>query len=81
MIDEALSYVEGEMEKATHSVCTRQLQDDANRLKCKKNQQKKESRYLSMIRKTMKVDDGSGCWRALRVFAEEGESVRECKGK
>ena len=31
MIDEALSYVEGEMEKATHSVCTRQLQDDANR--------------------------------------------------
>ena len=61
MIDEALSYVEGEMGKATHSVCTRQLQDDANRLKCKENQQKEESRYLSMIRKTMKVDDGSGC--------------------
>ena len=59
MIDEALSYVEGEMEKTTHSVCTRQLQDDANRLKCKKNQQKKESRYLSIIRETMKVDDGS----------------------
>ena len=49
------------MEKATHSVCTRQLQDDANQLKCKKNQQKKESRYLLMIRKTMKDDDGSEC--------------------
>ena len=68
MIDEALSYVEGEMEKATHNVCTRQLQDDANRLKCKKNQQKKESRYLLMIRKTMKDDGDSECWRALRVF-------------
>ena len=54
MIDEALSYVEGEMEKATHSVCTRQLQDDANRLKCRENQQKKERKYLFMIRKAMK---------------------------
>ena len=45
-MDEALSYVEGEMEKATHNVCTRQLQDDANRLKCRKNQQKKERKYL-----------------------------------
>ena len=60
MIDEVLSYVEEEMEKATHSVCTRQLQDDANRLKCKKNQQK-ESRYLLMIRKTIKVDDDLEC--------------------
>ena len=60
MIDEALSYVEGEMEKATHSVCTRQLQDDANRLKCKENQQKKESRYLFMIRKAMKNVGDSG---------------------
>ena len=68
MIDEALSYVEGEMEKATHSVCTRQLQDDANRLKCKENKQKKESRYLLMIRKAMKDDGDSECWRALRVF-------------
>ena len=54
MEDEALSYEKGEEEETTHSVCTRQLQDDANRLKCKKNQQKKESRYLLMIRKTMK---------------------------
>ena len=61
MIDEALSYVEGEMEKATHSVCTRQLQDDANRLKCKKNQQKKERRYLLTIRKTVKDAGDSGC--------------------
>ena len=68
MIDGALSHVEGEMEKATHSVCTRQLQDDANRLQCKKNQQKKESRYLLMIRKTTKDDGDSECWRALRVF-------------
>jgi len=45
------------MKKPTHSVCTKQLQDDANRLKCKETQQKKESRYLSMIRKTIK-DDG-----------------------
>ena len=59
------------MEKATHNICTRQLQDDANRLKCKENQQKKESRYLLTIRKTMKVDDDTECWRALRVFAEE----------
>ena len=61
MVDEALSYVEGEMEKATHSVCTRQLQDDANRLKCKEDQQKEESRYLLMIRKTMKDDGDSEC--------------------
>ena len=62
MIDEALSYVGGEMKKATHSVCTKQLQDDANRLKCKENQQRKESRYLLIIRKTMKVDGDSECW-------------------
>ena len=60
-IDEALSYVEGEMEKATHNVCTRQLQDDANRLRCRKNQQKKERRYLLMIRKTMKDAGDSEC--------------------
>ena len=29
--DEALSYEKGEKEKTTHNVCTRQLQDDANR--------------------------------------------------
>jgi len=30
------------MEKTTHNVCTRQLKDDANQLKCRKNQQKEE---------------------------------------
>ena len=42
------------MEKTTHNVCTRQLQDDANRLKCRKNQQKKERKYLFVTRKAMK---------------------------
>ena len=41
MEDEALSYEKGEEEETTHSVCTRQLMDDANRLKCRKTQQKK----------------------------------------
>ena len=59
-IDKALSYAEGEMEKATHSVCTRQLKDDANRLKCRKNQQKKERKYLFMIGKVMKEVGDSG---------------------
>jgi len=38
---EALSCEKGEEEGTTHSVCTRQLMDDANRLKCSKHQQKK----------------------------------------
>jgi len=50
MEDEALSYEKGEEEEITHSVCTRQLMDDANRLKCSKYQQRKLKRYLSMIR-------------------------------
>ena len=37
----------------------------------------KESRYLSMIRKTMEEDGDLECWRALRVFAEGSWSV--CK--
>ena len=41
MEDETLSYEKGEAEETTHSVCTRQLMDDANRLKCRKTQQKK----------------------------------------
>ena len=41
MEDEALSYDKGEEEETTHSVCTRQLMDDANRLKCNKYQRKK----------------------------------------
>ena len=40
MEDEALSCEKGEEEETTHSVCTRQLMDDANRLKCKKYQQR-----------------------------------------
>jgi len=37
MEDEALSYERGEEEEeTTHSVCTRQLMDDVNRLKCSK---------------------------------------------
>ena len=59
------------MEKTTHNVCTRQLQDDANRLKCRKNQHKRERRYLLMIRKTMKDAGDSECWRALRVFLQK----------
>jgi len=39
--DEALSCEKGETEETTHNVCTRQLMDDANRLKCSKHQQKK----------------------------------------
>ena len=39
--DEALSYEKGEEEETTHNVCTRQLMDDANQLKCSKYQQKK----------------------------------------
>ena len=58
--DEALSYEKGEMEKTTHNVCTRQLKDDANRLKCRKNQQKKERKYLFMIGKVMKEVGDSG---------------------
>ena len=41
MEDEALSYERGEMEETTHNVCTGQIIDDANRLKCSKYQQKK----------------------------------------
>jgi len=41
MEDEALSYERGEKEKTAHNVCTRQIMDDANRLKCSKYQQKK----------------------------------------
>ena len=59
-VDEALSYEEGEIAKTTHNVCTRQLQDDANRLKCSKTQQKKERKYLFMIRKAMKNVGDSG---------------------
>ena len=40
MKDEALSYEKGETEETAHNVCTRQLMDDANRLKCSKYQQK-----------------------------------------
>ena len=39
MEDEALNYEKGEAEETAHSVCTRQLMDDANRLKCSKYQQ------------------------------------------
>ena len=35
------SYERGEKEKTTHNICTRQIMDDANRLKCSKDQQKK----------------------------------------
>jgi len=41
MEDEALSYEKEEEEETTHSVCTRQIMDDANRLKCSKYQQKR----------------------------------------
>ena len=42
MKDEALRYEkEEEEEETTHSVCTRQIMDDANRLKCSKYQQRK----------------------------------------
>ena len=59
--DEALSYEKGETGKRAHSVCTRQLKDDANRLKCRKNQQKKERKYLFMIGRVMKeVGDSRG---------------------
>jgi len=59
--DKALSYEEGKIEKTTHNVCTRQLKDDANRLKCRKNQQKKERKYLFMIGRVMKdVGDSGG---------------------
>ena len=40
MEDEALSCEKGEEEETTRSVCTRQLMDDANRLKCNKYQQR-----------------------------------------
>jgi len=56
-----ISYEEGEIAKTTHNVCTRQLKDDANRLKCRKNQQEKERKYLFMIGKAMKdVGDSEG---------------------
>ena len=38
MEDEVLSYEKEKEEKTTHSVCTRQIMDDANRLKCSKYQ-------------------------------------------
>jgi len=41
MEDEALSYGREEEEETTHNVCTRQIMDDANRLKCSKYQQRK----------------------------------------
>ena len=41
MEDEALSYEKEEEEETTHSVCTRQIMDDANRLKYSKYQQRK----------------------------------------
>ena len=41
MEGEALSYEKGEAEETAHSVCTIQLMDDANRLKCNKYQQRK----------------------------------------
>ena len=65
------------MEKTTHNVCTRQLKDDANRLKCRKNQQKKERKYLFMIGKTMKDAGDSECWRALRAFLQKRVGASE----
>jgi len=59
-VDEALSYEKGEMEKTTHNVCTRQLKDDANRSKCRKNQHKEERKYLFMIERVMKEVGDSG---------------------
>ena len=38
MEGEALSYEKKEEEETTHSICTRQIMDDANRLKCSKYQ-------------------------------------------
>ena len=38
---EALSCEKEEEEETTHNVCTRQLMDDANRLKCSKYRQGK----------------------------------------
>jgi len=40
MEDEALSYERGGKGKTAHNVCSRQIMDDANRLKCNKYQQK-----------------------------------------
>jgi len=52
---------EGEIAKTTHNVCIRQLKDDVNRSKCRENQQKKERKYLFMIRKARKdVGDSEG---------------------
>ena len=59
------------MAKTTHNVCTRQLKDDANRLKCRKNQQKKERKYLFMIGRVVKDAGDSGGWRALRAFLQK----------
>jgi len=39
MEDGALCDEKGEEEETTHSVCTRQIMDDANRLKCSRYQQ------------------------------------------
>ena len=41
MEDEALSYEREEEEETTHNICTRQIIDDANRLKCSKYRPKK----------------------------------------
>ena len=41
MEGETLTCEKGEEEETTHIVCTRQLMDDANRLKCSRNQQRK----------------------------------------
>jgi len=41
MEDEALSYERRGKGKTAHNVCTRQIMDDANRLKCSKYRQKK----------------------------------------
>ena len=41
MEDRALSYEKEEEDEITHRVCTRQIMDDANRLKCSKHQQRK----------------------------------------
>jgi len=41
MEDEALTYERRGKEKTAHNVCTRQIMDDANRLKCSKYQPKK----------------------------------------
>ena len=41
MEDEALSYEREEEEETTDNVCTRQIMDDVNQLKCSKYQQRK----------------------------------------